>query len=330
MDKKTPVIITTIFEATESVRKFADNPNNHLIVAGDKKTPLNWNIDGAKADITFLPFDKSLNSSLEKVLPYNHYCRKMMGYIWAKNAGAEFIYETDDDNYPKSNWEPLNFNNEELFTPSDMGYVNVYKYFSDEDIWPRGYPLELITDKKHLIDEKTLEKKDLKIGIYQGLVDNEPDVDAIYRLTNNKKCDFNDKPSVALSKGTVCPFNTQNTFTRRELFPLLYLPSTVTFRFTDILRGLVAQPLMWNEGYHLCFTKATAIQERNVHNYLKDFESEIPCYLYAQKVIDVSNSVIKSEASLKDNMFNVYNALYNEGIVKKEELDILNAWLKDI
>ncbi len=327
---KNKVIITTIFEATDSVKKFANNPCNHLIVAGDKKTPSNWNIENSKAEITFLSADKTYGYNIEKVLPYNHYCRKMIGYIYTAKSGAEVIYETDDDNFPKDNWEPLNFNNEELFTEADLGFVNVYKYFSKEDIWPRGYPLELLRDNNHLINENSLVKKDLKIGVYQGLVDNEPDVDAIYRLTNNKKCDFEDKPAVALSKGTVCPYNTQNTFTRYELFPLLYLPCTVTFRFTDILRGLVAQPLMWSEGYHLCFTKATAIQERNVHNYLKDFESEIPCYLYAQKVIDIANGAIETKNSLKDNMFNVYNALYNENIVKKEELDILEAWLKDI
>ncbi len=324
------VVITTIFEATDAVKKFADNPENHLIIAGDKKTPSNWDIKDSKAEITFLSAEKTYGYNIEKVLPFNHYCRKMIGYIWARNAGAEMIYETDDDNYPKSNWKALSFDNEELFTEPDKGFLNVYRYFSKEDIWPRGYPLELITNKEHLVCEDTLKKRNLKIGVYQGLVDNEPDVDAIYRLTNNKKCDFEDKPSIAFGKGTVCPYNTQNTFTRRELFPLLYLPSTVTFRFTDILRGLVAQPLMWNEGYHLCFTKATVIQERNVHNYLKDFESEIPCYLYAQRVIDVSKSTIKSNISLKDNMFNVYDALYKEGIVKKEELDILEAWLKDI
>lgn len=324
------VVITTIFEATEAVKKFANNPCNHLVIAGDKKTPVNWNIEGANADVTFLPFDKRFGYNLEKVLPFNHYCRKMIGYIWASKNGAQVIYETDDDNYPKDNWEPVEFNKQELFTAENIGFVNIYKYFSKEDIWPRGYPLELITDKKHLINESDLQNKNLKVGIYQGLVDNEPDVDAIYRLTNNKKCDFEDRPSVALSIGTVCPFNSQNTFTRQELFPLLYLPSTVTFRFTDILRGLIAQPLMWNEGYHLCFTKATAIQERNVHNYLKDFESEIPCYLYAQKVVDIAVAIIQDGLTLKDNMFNVYKALFEENIVKKEELDILEAWLKDI
>ena len=71
---------------------------------------------------------------------------------------------------------------------------------------------------------------------------------------------------------------------RKEFFPLLYLPSFVTFRFTDILRGFVAQPILWKAGFNLGFTEATVFQERNAHNYVRDFESEIPMYLHTEKI----------------------------------------------
>ena len=41
----------------------------------------------------------------------------------------------------------------------------------------------------------------------------------------------------------------------------MYLPTFVTFRFTDILRSYVAQPIMWNAGYRLGFTNATVTQK---------------------------------------------------------------------
>ncbi len=324
------VVVTSIFEPTESIKKLAQNKDNHIIVVGDKKSPKEYELNSKNAKITFLPYDKPLGLKIEKVLPYNHYCRKMLGYIYAKNSGAEIIYETDDDNYPKSNFESLKFDREEYFLPENRGFINVYKYYTKDDIWPRGFPLDLITDKNTFPKDSELEKKDLKIGVYQGLVDNEPDVDAIYRLTDNKRCNFENKKPIALSKGTICPYNSQNTFTRKELFPLLYLPCTVTFRFTDILRGLIAQPLMWNEGYYLCFTSSSAIQERNVHNYMKDFESEIPVYLYCKKVVDIASESIKKELSLKDNLYNVYLSLLKENIVKDEEIPILEGFLNDI
>lgn len=103
----------------------------------------------------------------------------------------------------------------------------------------------------------------------------------------------------------------------------------MTFRYTDILRGLVAQPIMWTKDYHLGFGNATVIQKRNPHDYLKDFESEIPCYLYPEKVVELANLSINPDNSLEDNMLNIYNALYKEDIVTTKEIDLLKLWLKN-
>ena len=110
----------------------------------------------------------------------------------------------------------------------------------------------------------------------------------------------------------------------------MYLPAFVTFRFTDILRGLVAQPIMWIKGYYLGFTKATVAQERNPHNYLNDFESEIPCYLMAEKVIDIVLNAIKTEYSIAENLYLSYTALFKNGIVTKQETELVSLWLSDI
>jgi len=150
-------------------------------------------------------------------------------------------------------------------------------------------------------------------------------VDAIYRLTNNEPCDFDERPPLVLGRGTWCPFNSQNTLFMRELFPLLYLPAYVTFRFTDILRGLVAQPIAWAAGYRLGCTSATVVQERNPHDYLKDFESEIPCYLLAQKVADTVSGVVRESTSITDNLYNSYEALRALDIVPEEEMRTLSV-----
>ncbi len=166
----------------------------------------------------------------------------------------------------------------------------------------------------------------MTIGIWQGLADQDPDVDAIYRLTNNKPCYFDKKGQIVLEKGVVSPFNSQNTAFKQETFPLLYLPSTVTFRFTDILRGLIAQPI-WAMGYSLGFTEATVYQERNEHNLLKDFEQEIPCYLHGEKIIEIVSKSISKDISISDNLMRSYQSLLKNNIVKKEELKILKQWL---
>jgi len=37
---------------------------------------------------------------LADLLPYHHYCRKNIGYLYAIRQGADCILETDDDNLP--------------------------------------------------------------------------------------------------------------------------------------------------------------------------------------------------------------------------------------
>ena len=321
------IIITSIQKPTEAVKKFAEYSDYSLILVGDKKSPKDFPIT---RNISFISCDRQeeLGYGITQILPWNHYCRKMIGYLYAIKNGAEIIYDTDDDNIPKNNWSMYKFQGEYNTLKEDLGFVNIYNYFSDQHIWPRGFPLDKL-DKK--VDwDNNLKMEYANIRIWQGLADSDPDVDAIYRLTLNRECFFNNKEPIILSKGTICPFNSQNTFIRKELFALLYLPSTVTFRFTDILRGLIAQPIMWAQGYQLGFTKATVLQERNIHDYLKDFESEIPCYLLAQRIIDLVNPVVSSRNTIEDNLLIAYEVLTINNIVKPQELDTLFCWLEDI
>lgn len=320
------IIITSIFQPTEAIQKFAQLKDYNLIVVGDNKSPENWHCN----NVIYLSVKEQskLNYNLVDVLPYNHYSRKMVGYLKAIQNYANYIIDTDDDNIPKSNWAFPSFNNEYECINENLGFVNIYQLFTDQKIWPRGLPLNLINTSFHL--NNSIAFKECHIGIWQGLADEDPDVDAIYRLTSDTECVFNERNPVVLSKGTICPFNTQNTIIRKELFPLLYLPTYVTFRFTDILRGLVAQPIMWLYDFQLGFCKATVIQKRNPHDFMKDFISEIPMYENCYKVIEIVESVISKNNSIENNLHIAYAALLKESIVTERELITLDAWLKDL
>ena len=93
--------------------------------------------------------------------------------------------------------------------------------------------------------------------------------------------------------------------------------------------GLVAQPILWAAGYHLGFGEATVIQKRNPHNYLNDFESEIPGYLFAEKVVKLAIEAVSAERSISKNLVSVYQALQKEQIVSELELKALELWLKN-
>ncbi len=316
------IVITSIFLPTEAIERFAKLKDWKVIVVGDKKTAVDWSYPG----VTYLSpvGQQEVASKFAGLLPWNSYTRKNIGYLYAILQGAQVIYESDDDNIPSDNWvsEP-EFSVDAEFL-SDASFVNIYSYFTDKKVWPRGIPLRCVLDAE---TPKAEAAKNLKVGVWQFLADEDPDVDAIYRLTNNTPIYFNWREPLVLDQGTCCPFNSQNTYFRKEVFPLLYLPSTVTFRFTDILRGLVAQPVLWAAGYHLGFAGATVLQKRNPHDYLKDFESEIPCYLQAEKVVQIAKEAVSSEKTISENLLSVYRALSVKGIVSEKELEILSCWL---
>ena len=325
---KTYVVITSIFAPTEAVAKIAAMPNYQLVVAGDKKSPADWQVE--RVEYLSVVDQEAQGFSLSTKLPFNHYGRKMMGYLHAIQAGATVIVDTDDDNIPYDGWEFPPFEGEFATSPVDKGFVNIYKNFTSHHIWPRCYPLDLILDSTHNLQEDDLSGNATKIGIWQGLADSDPDVDAIYRLIDNTEVFFDKRSPVVLAEGTLCPFNSQNTAVRQELFPLLYLPAYVTFRFTDILRGLVAQPIMWAHGYRLGFTEATVLQVRNPHDYMKDFESEIPCYLHPNHVIAAVTRAIDKGNTVSENLRLAYAELAKENIVTAQEIELLDLWLADV
>jgi hypothetical protein len=320
------IVITSIFNPTDAVISYSKMNDFKLIVVGDKKTPADWHL--SNVDYISVIDQEKLDFKLAKILPYNHYCRKMLGYLKAIQIGSDYIVDSDDDNIPKDNWSFPEFESRFDCISDDRGFINIYQLFTKQNIWPRGLPLNLIGKQFDL--DNLLKLKDCKIGIWQGLVDSDPDVDAIYRLTNDTPCYFDEREPVVLGKGSVSPFNTQNTIIRKELFALLYLPAFVTFRFTDILRGLVAQPIMWLLDYQLGFIKATVMQKRNPHHFMIDFISEIPMYQHCEKVIDIVSNSISSSESIEGNVYNAYKSLFAENIVCEKEMKTLEIWLRDL
>src|SRR5665213_1086231 len=145
-DSKKFIVVTSIYPPTHAVKEFAKLNDWQLIVVGDKKTPNDWGYEGV---IYLSPEDQiNMGFSILEQLPWNHYCRKMIGYLYAIGHGAEMICDTDDDNEPKSSWPALPENEGTFKTLSGRGFVNIYNYFTNEFVWPRGYPLNEILSKK--------------------------------------------------------------------------------------------------------------------------------------------------------------------------------------
>ena len=315
------VVITSINSPTKAVKAFCSFKDIEVIVVADVKTPDPW-IWLEETDVTYLSID-SQDPDHYMELPINSYSRKMIGYLEAIRRGADIIIDTDDDNIPYLKWS-LPEKESPLFV-TNPGFVNIYKHFTDKLIWPRGLPFQFIDNDFNAFDTCL---DGIKIGVWQGLADKDPDVDAVYRLMDQGATSFKVKRPIVLDIGTVSPFNSQNTSFVKELFPLLYLPVTVNQRFADILRGYVAQPIMWAAGYLLGVTNAGVYQERNQHDLVADFMDEIPCYMQSEIAFNAVNKVVKANNSITENLEVAYSYLRDIEIVTDQELIYLYNWLE--
>jgi hypothetical protein len=209
-----------------------------------------------------------------------------------------------------------------------LRWYNVYGAFGERQLWPRGFPLEALREADQ--SGRAGVAEEFWAPIQQGLANGSPDVDAVWRLVLDRDVRFPDRPSVALPRGTWCPFNSQSTWWRREVMPLLYLPSHCSFRMTDIWRSFVAQRCVWELGTGVVFHGAEVEQERNPHRLLRDFEQEIPGYLHNQRLVDVLEGLElgAGPGSLAGNLHRCYQALVRERLVDDGELSLVDAWLE--
>jgi len=328
------VCLTTIQQPTNAVRslnKRLQDIEGRLVVAGDRKGPVSFDLAGCD----FLSLEDQLRTgfTLAEKLPVGHYARKNIAYLQAIRSGATCIYETDDDNAPLDSWIPRSSVLSACRRPdvSVKDWVNVYRYFSsDASIWPRGFPLECIAKTSPmLVDDRTSRHA----PIQQGLANGSPDVDAVWRLTQDRPFTFDAATSVWLGEGQWCPFNTQTTWWWPDVFALLYVPSFCSFRMCDIWKSFVAQRCLWAMGAGVAFHAPEVIQDRNPHDYTKDFQDEIPGYTLNARIRRILEAVALPGGGREQMAGSIrlcYEALVAESIFPAKELKLLDAWLDDL
>ncbi|MAS93002.1 MAG: hypothetical protein CMO55_07365 [Verrucomicrobiales bacterium] len=321
------IVVTTIQDPTSCMKTLAqtaEKVGSKVTVVGDRKGPFEYPLEACE----LLTIDDQIEMEFElvKLLPENHYTRKNVGYLKVILEGATFIYETDDDNAP-TDWD-LRSLSCEARKPDLHGWVNVYRWFSDELIWPRGLPLDTIKQEVSFEGPIT----EFEAPIQQGLADGSPDVDAIWRLVLDKDIKFEKRDSIVLPRGAWCPFNSQSTWWWPVAYPLMYLPSYCSFRMTDIWRSFVAQRCLWELGTGLVFHASEVHQERNVHNLQRDFEMEVDGYLQNARIAEALENLALEPGSdaVATNLYACYEELVKHDFFPEKELPLVSAWISDL
>jgi hypothetical protein len=326
------LVVTSISGPNPVLKALADGAQAHrvrFIVVGDSKSPAGFQLPGA--EFLDLEQQRALPFGYAKVCLERSYTRKNIGYLLAIAGGARFIFETDDDNFPQDEFWAARDPDVTGHLISGRGWANAYRYFSDSGVYPRGFPLQYVRNPAAALPQRTATQS-LPCLIQQGLADDNPDVDAIYRLLLPLPLRFRQDPPIILDHGRWCPFNSQNTTTFPVAYPLLYLPAHCTFRMTDIWRSLVAQRILWSCDGRVSFHAPTVRQDRNEHDLLRDFADEVPGYLHNARIVEVLGelNLPAGPEHIPASLVRCYEALVQLGVVAPAELPLLEAWLADL
>jgi hypothetical protein len=324
------VVVTTIFPPTNTIRGLCQLRDWCTVIVADTKSlsteeyAIQLGIPNCCVVYLSLHSQAALGYSILEHIPNNSFGRKNIGYMFAMQQGAEAIYDTDDDNEISNQFilESWANNNKNDFNWIMVG-SNPYPAFGVSNIWPRGLPLDQIKNSSSYSQySQTLFPLD-SVCVVQSLANQEPDVDAIYRLTNfNYPLTFQSALTACqIHPDWIAPFNAQATLFFKDAFPYMLLPVTVHGRVSDIWRSYFAQAVM---KCPLVFSSPWVTQIRNSHNYLADFQSELP--LYTQATSLVTHLTYNKFQSLSEAFIDAYE----HEILEYSDVELALAWERDM
>ncbi len=325
------VVVTSIAPPNAVLRALAAGCRQRgwdFVVIGDAKSPPDFELDGCR--YFDLAAQRGLGVALVAHSPTGHYARKNLGYLAAIRAGAGIIVETDDDNHPLDGFWQARERRPRAALITGAGWINAYRLFTDDVVWPRGLPLDAIHAPLAPYERWPVAPSDCPIQ--QELADDQADVDAVYRLVLARPVRFAAGRAAALARGAWCPFNSQTTVWWRDAFALLYLPAGCSFRMTDIWRALIAQRIAWENGWRVLFRSPTVRQERNPHDLMRDFADEVPGHLHNRRIAGALETLALDAGigAIPANLQRCYDALIGLGVLPASERTLLDAWLADL
>lgn len=343
--KETWFVTTTIMEVNRAVVAVATKfPKAGVVVVGDFKSNHSMWEDFSRnfENVVYLSPDSQteLGFLSTSKLPWNHFGRKTIGYLFAIRNHANQIFDFDDDNHVVA--ADIRFYRDMNLSEADSRchVVNPYPYFWPAGaagpfsfVWPRGFPLQFISDPSTLsIKSSVSDGLRDKIAIIQSLADHDPDVDAVYRMTRDLPLRFRNRDELlVIPKGKYSPWNAQATYVNHEGFFSLLLPVTVTGRVSDIWRGYIAQRLLWETGYRLSFSSPIVTQHRNPHSYQKDLEDERDLYFKTDAFLDALSSwSSRNLDSLDVAYIDLLESLKKKDFLGPRDVELGKIWVKDL
>lgn len=338
-------VVTTIFDPSPAIlRQTSLGSDWCTVVIGDKKSPPHFRVEGQNVFYLESAAQTALSGAMRafvKILPWNNFGRKNIGYLYAIQRGAKTIWDFDDDNllvFPEK-LDIIDKGAVEYKLPLSHSFpsYNPYVVFgaSGRPTWPRGFPLAHIKNEESWTSELSAVKLEGdRIGVIQSLANGDPDVDAIYRLLMPLPFSFTNAALqdalLVIPPRALTPMNAQAALFKQPAFWTLLLPISVNGRVSDIWRSYVGQRLMWDIGLYSAFSSPLVEQQRNPHNYMADFNSEIPLYEKSERLVDFLRDWKGEAPTLQGRMEELYIELYTRDYIGIGDVHLLQSWIETL
>ena len=366
-------VVTTIFAPSLAIERAALLPEDWCtVVVADTKTPDNYQLtlkevlskkvsssqaSAALQRIKYLSVEEQRRwgtetgpyvSAFVQSIPFRHFARKNIGYLYAIRQGAKILFDFDDDNIldtlddndPSSPVVPpvLNTTHVSQVRWPILGKLVLNHHplmgASFSTSWPRGFPLSAIQDNTtHGTPGAFLKASPLpmeRVGVLQLCAQDNPDVDAIHRLVQPLPMTFdNSQQPLLVPPRVFAPTNAQATVhTRSALFATL-LPATVPGRVSDIWRGYLAKRLLDDVDLAQIYLAPHVRQDRNVHDYMADLAAELDLYLKTNKLLEFLDCwVPPKNSSLPERMEALWIDSYERGYIELGDVELMQKWLQ--
>ena len=307
-----------------------------VAISNNNKIDIKWKELNNSNKIIYLTLKEQmkLGYSILKFLSFNSYARKNIGYLYAIQHGAKEIFEINEDIVISDlNSFNLNFNKIYFGIRNDSKMINPYIHFGENHIWPRGFRLRDIGNQCYN-KFYTLDSTHLKLTplIYQGIINGVPDIDSILQKTkiSNYEYNFSFIDPLIYFPGYFIPINSKNTKYLYSLFPFLALPSTISEKISDILRGYILQYFAWRyNGCVVYHSSQNYNRKKNISENSNFIEEKILFY-NLDNYLDVLNKASNLKINEIDSLFYIIKNLVNLGFLGEKDLKIYKAYIDDL
>jgi hypothetical protein len=329
---RTAVVMTTIHNPQNLGLLLGQlGPDDHLVIAGDRKTP-HIKCDDSRVEV--LDIRRQMTYLRNPIgTPFDCIQRRNAGYLFAiKEFVPDVIISVDDDNLPHEGWlqEHVAVLGErvEVHLQCPTNVMDIFldtsckHHASCRNVVHRGNTFSQV----FAMGEATLGGTEAMadVAVNAGMWTGDPDINAYDRIlhpglhshsANNKY--------VAGLRGVVIeagnwyhPFNSQNTAVRKELFPALFLVpmcaevnGLVIGRYDDIWQSYICQKVMAHYGMGMRFGTPFVRQERNDHSVLADLKEEHTGMFSTDRLLQFLEETTLYGNCAHDNMYEIADRL---------------------